>query len=64
MFLVKFTAVLVFRYVYQIPEHENGIKSLYFTPVENNILVKKICRSQLQAATMMIVPVVEDDDFD
>ena len=54
----------MFIYVYQIPEHENGIKSLYFTPVKINILVKNICRSRIQVATMMIVPVVEDDDFD
>ena len=32
--------------------------------MESKLSVKKICRSTIQVATMRIVPVVEDGDFD
>ena len=44
--------------------HHSGIRALFSTPVERRLSIDKFCRSPIQVATMRVVPVVEDNDFD
>ena len=42
----------------------SGMRVLSSTLVEIELSRNKFCRSPIQVATMSVVPVVEDDDFD
>ena len=44
--------------------HHSGIRALSSTPVERTLSIDKFHRSPIQSATMRVVPVVEDDNFD